>query len=172
LKTVNLLPSTFANKNIRISSEYQNQDVQYLDDFRVIIREWCVQNDFLIVDKTGDEARLVPNVGPEDKLLVRSILEINFRVLTDTEILNNFIDVLKDTEHDYTSTRIIDLTIYIMTYLDAAFINRYVNKLYHSLDMFRRDNTESWETIHQDYPWLWIIYAIQQELKLCVPKMR
>ena len=160
-------------------SIYQNTAVEanvmsWLDNR---IHEWCVANQFLLaiqntnaMGKMIDGTRIyVPNITDDNTSIVDKIFNRNFRTLTSEKECQAFTDYLHDTQADFTFNNLLRLHIEIASRANTKALETHMTKLYTSLQQFSdmSDDTStktylSWPTIHEMYPFMWLLYEIQQ----------
>jgi len=169
-KAFSFLPSFFKIDRQIVSTDERTSDKESLNTVRQYVTQWCILNKFLIPSRNDS---YVPNINPNemDNQLRDYIYSLNFKRLCIDSYLQDLLSRLQDTEHDKTTTRLVDLHIQIMTDVDPRFINLYINKLIHTLsEIYPDDNVDhTWQDIFEQLPYLWLIYVIQNIMRFATP---
>jgi hypothetical protein len=153
-----------------LSTDALSSDTEALKRLNDDVTLWCVSNEFII--KSGDGLKFLPNITTTDmsNKLCRYIYSLNLKRLRVDPYLGELLVLMKDTEFDKTTSRLIDLHIQIITEHDARFINLYINRLVYALNtLYPNDNEHSWQEIFTDYPYLWLLFPIQRLLRRLTP---
>lgn len=156
--------------NSRSTTEF----VPWLDQY---IHDWCLVNKFLIslpnkntmgkqIDNTYTYA---PNITEDDIGIVDAVFTKNFRTLTSPKSCQEFVEYLRDTQADFTFNSFLQLHITITSRADAMVLSTHMTKLYMSLQQYSdmADNATdttllTWANIHAAYPFMWLLYEVQQ----------
>lgn len=168
IQDTTIIPNSFKLGTSTIGSKNSSLDIPTQIEFRTTVLKWCIQNSFLIIDpaRPGENIPVV-NIQLENRLLQRAVFNLNFNALLHGDNFENFYKILQDTDTDYTHARILSLYLYITTYIDSEFINRYVNKWLSTLKKIGVQPVPgglTWDEIFKRCPEIWIIYAIQVEM--------
>lgn len=165
-----LIPSFFKINKTIVSTDERSVDKESLQSLREYVTLWCIANKFLIPTHNASYA---PNINPSemDNNLRHYIYSLNYKRLCIDSYLQELLVRLQDTSNDKTTSRLIDLHIQITTDIDPRFVNLYVNKLIHTLTyVYPDDNVDhEWETIFSQFPYLWLIYVIQNIMRATTP---
>lgn len=164
------LPSFFKINGQYVSTDQIETDQRSLQTIRSYVTHWCIANRFLLNVK-GDT--YVPNINRKDLdgELKTHIYTLNFKRLCIDTYLQELLVRLEDTEHDKTTTRLVDLHIQIMTDVDTRYVNLYINKLIYTLsNIYPEDNVDhEWEDLFERFPYLWLVYIIQMIMRQATP---
>ena len=165
------IPAFFKIGGTKVPSESKESDKESLQQLRTYVIEWCIKNNFLIPNRNTDS--YMPNIATTDldSRLRVYIYSLNFKRLCIKSYLNELLMLLKDTEYDKTTSRLIDLHIQITTEMDSRYVNLYISKLIHTLKNLYPDDVfdHEWEVIFTKFPYLWLIYLIQVVMRQATP---
>lgn len=163
------IPSFFKINKKQIDTHETPHDRESLELLNTYVTRWMITNRFLY--KNGNDYR--PNIDPKNLhgTIPSHIYTLNFKRLCIDAHLQDLLIRLKDTEHDRTTTRLIDLHILIMTDIDPRFLNLYISKLIYTLKHLYPDDVvdHDWEDLFHDMPYLWLIYVIQNIMRQFTP---
>jgi hypothetical protein len=169
-----LLPHYFKIGKYVLDTTHQPQDAMELRIMFEHIKHWCVLNEFLVPTKS--ENVYYPNiVGSASRIRLQLfVYEINFKRLCMRSYLKEALILFKDTEYDCTTSRLYDLYLRLLTETNPRILNLYINNLHHGLtslyvDDFENDDILSWEEIFTTYPYLWLLFPIQQIMRDATP---
>lgn len=131
------------------------------------IEEWCFAHNWITHSNSGPDFVTLEK-DREIYDVVSLAYSVVFRQLTEKTYRDHIISVLRDTEVDYTTTRLLQLHSTIASLVDTSFLNLYINRLYHGLevsDQFVDGRDMTWEEIHKEYPFMWLIFALHTVLQ-------
>jgi hypothetical protein len=80
--------------------------------------------------------------------------------------------LFEDTEFDKTTSRLYDLHLRLLTEIDSRTLNLYINNLTYGLTTLyslEEDDVIPWEELFRTYPYLWILFPIQQIMRDVTP---
>lgn len=166
------VPSIFKIGKKLTDTTQRPEDIVYLKKMYDAITQWCVQNEFLILTRSGD--RYVPNIASVsmDSRIRNYIHDLNLKQLHIGSHLDEALALFRDTEYDKTMTRLIDLHIQISVEIDPRFLNLYINKLLFVLMRYQKGDEEEtfdWADIFAEYPYIWLLFPIQWIMRSAVP---
>ena len=173
---LHILPSRFKIGRDVIDTAQESQDRESLRELYTLVTKWCVYHKFLILTDTG--SRYVPNITKQDMRdqLCNFVYVVNFKRLCIPSYLDDALMLLRDTAFDKTISRLCDLHLRIVTEIDPRFLNLYVNKLEYALTHLYVEEDEedaekplSWSTLFSTYPYLWLLFPIQQLMRDLTP---
>jgi len=169
-----LIPHFFKIEKYIIDTTHQAQDATELRIMFDHIKHWCILNEFLI--PTALENVYFPNINGNTSLvrLPLFIYEVNFKRLCLRSYLKEALILFKDTEYDRTTSRLYDLHLRLLTETNPRILNLYINNLHHGLttlydDDFEDEEVLSWEDIFTTYPYIWLLFPIQQIMRDATP---
>ena len=142
------------------------------------IQSWCICNDFLkhvgyTTTPHGNRPNYAPNITEDNNSIVDVLFTKNLRTLDRRDECNAFIAYIVDTDFDFTMNSILQLHTDILCHTQPSVVEKHITLLYTSLQQYAnlnkntQDNTmyQTWETIHRNYPFMWLIYDIQRILQ-------
>ncbi len=169
------VPTWFKIGRTKLATEQIEADKESLLKLKAMVLEWCIFNNFMLRG-VGDS--LLPNLDTSMGSRMRLyIYNLNFKSLCMQDNLNAFLDILRDTSFDQTTSRLHDLYINVVMELDARYVNLTINKLVHALntvcpegDDDDEDNPDLlWTEIFQHYPYFWLVFLIQSLMRTFTP---
>lgn len=164
------LPSFFKIDKRKISTDEIEGDNVSLQLMKSYVKNWCIANKFLLATQGGT---YVPNITPDamDNTLRAHIYSVNFKRLCIDANLQELLIQLQDTQHDKTTTRLVDLHILLMTDIDPHFLNLYISKLIYTLETLYPEDVvdHEWTSLFARIPYLWLIYVIQHIMRQAAP---
>ena len=141
-----------------------------------MVTTWCRDNNLLISNATGSD--LIPNMSNGNAVgrLGIYLYSINIKVMNECDVFDTLVRVLRDTEYDRLSSRLLDLYIQVCVELDAEFVNIYVNKIKYMLVHIAKITTPladtpeyPWDMVFDTMPHIWLVYVIQNILRSHTP---
>lgn len=170
-----VVPYIFTYQGREIYTEEQPQDKESLEKLKTLVVRWAIDNKFLTIT-TGSyqkDSKVIPNIITEGskKPLIDYIYTLNFKVLYMKSNLDLLLRMLADTEQDKTISRLLDLQTKILMEVDSRFMLCYINKLIYILESTYpgvvREHT--WSDIFKTYPYIWLIYELQNIMREYTP---
>ena len=143
------------------------------------IHKWCLVNGFLLVlpRKNGmgkiieDTYTCAPNITEDNVNIVDTVFTKNFRMLTSQEECKPFINYLVDTRADFIFNSFLQFHMQVTSQTNTKALETYITKIYTSLQQYSdmADDTthrdyQSWAKIHEQYPFIWLLYEIQRHM--------
>jgi hypothetical protein len=167
-----LLPIAYKLGRQRLETSHEPQDPASLRLLFDRIKQWCIINQFLTpANVTGG---YVPNIAGKslDNNIRNFIYGMNFKRLCVRSYLDDALALFEDTEFDKTTSRLYDLHLRLLTEIDSRTLNLYINNLTYGLTTLyslEEDDVIPWEELFRTYPYLWILFPIQQIMRDVTP---
>lgn len=130
--------------------------------FDTLLTQWCVNNNYLRPQGLDQYETVVPrNTGSLNNV----ILLVSFRSLTKRDTLEAWIESIADKNDDQSLDQLICYIPTLVSEVDPHYIDLYINRIYRGLDAVQDPNSDlRWSDIHRMYPFLWLVYAVQQKM--------
>lgn len=166
-----LLPVVYKLNGYKLETAHEPQDQASLRQLFDRIRHWCILNQFLIPTLSEEYVPNITGNSLDNKIRI-FIYEMNFKRLCVKDYLTDALVLFEDTEFDRTTSRLYDLHIRLLTEIDSRTLNLYINNLHHGLTTIyslEEDDVISWEELFTTYPYIWLLFPIQQIMRDATP---
>jgi len=148
-------------------------DPKIMDEIYTVIETWCFRNQFLMISASHKEP--IP-VILDATTPAKKIYEFNIRSFIYADNLYEFLDYIERDAADALITKLHNLLTQICMLVGARSANALLNITYRSFDAMTRGIAEAseketltWDRIHQECPYLWVIYLIHYVMHRYTP---
>lgn len=130
--------------------------------FERLIVLWCVENECLRMDGSS----ILLNIAENTNTLTSQLVALDFRAMVRADRRDRILAFLAQDAMETVTARLMDLATLLPVEVDPAWLDIYLNRVYQGLNALDvADADMSWADIHKRWPWLWVLFAIRQQLR-------
>lgn len=154
--------------------EETDMDRVRLHELSLFIIAWCRSNGLVTMVPTDTTSvTLIPQITNNVASFASLIYSTNMRNMVKRDELDTFIAQMADTMSSTVMTDIQQLCISTCASFEPYLVNLVINKTYNAFSIFPVPDADiSWEDIHEEYPFFWMVLFIHLTIHRYTDKER